>query len=87
MESGTEIVKKIKPVQFEYDYSSFELNDKKCFGVIAQDLEKIFPMDEFSIVQKKPNGFLAVDYVQLIPHLIKAVQQLTEKIERMEAEK
>jgi hypothetical protein len=41
-------------------------------GLIAQEVQKIFP----ELVQTDENGFLSVNYIGLIPHLIEAVKEL-----------
>ena len=45
-------------------------------GVIAQEIEKIFP----DLVVTRENGFKAVDYVRLIPFLIGCIKELKQKI-------
>ncbi len=45
---------------------------KKKFGVLAQEISEQFP----EIVEKGPNGLLAVDYDQLISLLIESVKEL-----------
>lgn len=47
-------------------------NEHKKIGVIAQDLEKIYP----ELVYKDGQGFLSVDYIGLTGPIIKALQQL-----------
>jgi len=49
-----------------------EKDTKDYFGFIAQDLEKIFP----SLVQKRSDGTLTLSYVEMIPLLLKAIQEL-----------
>lgn len=50
-------------------------------GVIAQEVEKIFP----ELVNTDEKGFLSVNYIGLLPHLIEAVKDLTLKNEKLEA--
>lgn len=66
-----------KIVQVEGKQYQF-INDKKQllhFGVIAQDLKKLFP----TLVQENQHGYLSVNYTELIPVLVEAIkeQQLT----------
>jgi len=49
-----------------------ESDTKDYFGFIAQDVEKIFP----SLVQKRSDGTLTLSYVEMIPLLLKAIQEL-----------
>ncbi|SPR83419.1 phage tail spike protein [Streptococcus pneumoniae] len=52
-------------------------------GLIAQEAETIVP----KIVSRdpeNPDGYLHIDYTALVPYLIKAIQELNQKIEKME---
>jgi hypothetical protein len=48
-------------------------------GVIAQEIQKLFP--ELVVTQK--NGMLGVNYIGLIPHLIKSIQEQQSQIEEL----
>lgn len=50
-------------------------------GVIAQELEEKFP----ELVTTNKDGFKAVNYIGLIPHLIEAVKELDKKTEEISA--
>lgn len=52
---------------------------KSDFGVIAQDVEKVFPL----AVHKKMDGTLAVDYVKLIALAFAAIKELKEEIDEL----
>lgn len=56
-----------------------QINDKKRLGVIAQDL--IGKFDE--VIDTDRSDFYQVRYTELIPVLIKAVQELNQKIENL----
>ena len=52
-------------------------------GLIAQEVEAILP----SAISKNPekeDDYLHIDYVAIVPYLIKAVQELNQKIEKLE---
>lgn len=57
--------------QLYYDEKS-ELYQKKKFGLIAQELQLIYP----NLVYTDDSGYLSVDYVSIIPLLIKSIQEL-----------
>jgi hypothetical protein len=63
-----------------YDESS-QLFLKARYGVIAQELQKVYP----DLVYTDGEGNLGVDYIELVPILIKAVQVQQRKIEELEA--
>ena len=60
-------ITQVRPVSFNWNY-----NDHADEGVIAQEIEKIFP----ELVIHNPDGTLSVKYPSLIAPLIGSVQQL-----------
>lgn len=64
-----------------YNYKWKAQKDKKSFetGLIAQEVEKHFP----ELVTTKEDGFKAVRYTGLIPHLIEAVKELDKRTEEI----
>jgi len=64
------------------DGKSFTMkkNGKQKIGVIAQDIQKVFP----ELVRKDDNEMLAVNYQGLIPILINALKEQNAKISRLE---
>ena len=69
---GLSIISKINPVEF-----TWKENNRKSFGVIAQEIEEILP----DLVQMNDEGIKSVSYIQIIPILIQAIKELKEKIE------
>jgi hypothetical protein len=57
-------------------------SDLHDIGVIAQEVEKIFP----EIVTTRDNGYKAVKYEKLTAILIEAVKELTNKVKSLEDE-
>lgn len=52
-------------------------------GLIAQEVEKILP----TVVSRNPENeddYLHIDYTAFVPYLIKAIQELNQKVERFE---
>lgn len=63
---------KVQTIEHEWRHQEFpnrEWKQGKEYGVIAQNIEKIFP----TLVFKDKNGYRTVDYVKLTPILIEAV--------------
>jgi hypothetical protein len=50
-------------------------------GLIAQEVQKIFP----ELVQTDEKGFLSVNYIGLIPHLIESVKELRNENELLKS--
>ena len=61
-----------------YDEKS-QLFIKKHFGLIAQDLQKIYP----DLVYEDANGYLAIEYTGLIPLLIQSIKELKSEVETL----
>ena len=59
------------------DKSDKEGND---VGVLAQQVEEVLP----EVVVTRDNGYKAVKYEKVIPLLVQAIKELTEKVNRLE---
>ncbi len=53
--------------------------NKSHYGLVAQDVQKLFP----ELVEESGDGYLSVNYIELIPLLIQAVQELSAKVEEL----
>lgn len=83
-----EKVKWLNGVEFTWDIDKI-LNSPfigpkpgKDIGLIAQDVEKIFP----EVVMEREDGYKAVDYSRLVPVLIEAIKDLSYRLNIVEAE-
>jgi hypothetical protein len=56
---------------------------KQDFGVIAQDVEKVFPV----AVRTREDGYLAVDYERLVALAFAAIQELKTEIDELKKDK
>ncbi|MDR2408109.1 MAG: tail fiber domain-containing protein [Bacteroidales bacterium] len=56
-----------------------QMFQKKHFGLIAQDLQKIYP----NLVYEEDNGFLSVNYDELVPLLIQSIKELKQEVDRL----
>ena len=54
--------------------------NKKHIGLIAQELQELYP----ELVVEGQDGYLAVNYMELVPILIQAIQELNKKVEMLE---
>ena len=57
--------------------------NRRHYGLSAQELQSIYP----DLVYEGQDGYLSVNYVELVPILIRSIQELNEKIEQLNAEK
>lgn len=63
-----------------YDEKS-QLFKKKHYGLIAQDLQKLYP----DLVYEDDNGFLSINYIGIIPLLIESIKELNSEVEMLKA--
>ena len=80
-----------QPIVDEEEHTKATKKGKRIHrGVIAQELEKLIDTTEFSAVKhstvNNANQYddYAVDYIQFIPVMIKAIQELSDKVEEQE---
>ena len=77
------MVLKLQGVKYNWrtdEFPTMHFDDKREIGIIAQDLEKIFP----EIVNTNEEGYKSVDYVKLSPVLIEAINELNTKYENQQ---
>ena len=64
--------------------SAYDLNSPLLktdhYGLIAQELKEIYP----ELIIEGEDGFLSINYIELIPILIKTVQELNTKVDLLE---
>ena len=65
---------------YEFDWNDKTDREGHDYGVIAQEVEKVAP----TLVKKREDGYLAVDYIKLIPVLIEEVKSLNNRIKVLE---
>jgi hypothetical protein len=87
---GLNFVKGLKPVSFVWnDRDNEDKRDIKDFGFIAQDLKKSQEDAELAetlkLVYEENPDKLEASYGKLVPILVKAIQELTAKVEALEA--
>ncbi|MBW1298307.1 tail fiber domain-containing protein [Aquimarina litoralis] len=76
---------KTEGVQYEMrkeDFPNMKFAEGTQYGVIAQDIEKIFP----NLVSTNDQGYKSVNYTGLIPVLVEALKEQQQQIEQQQAE-
>ena len=76
--SGIDIINRLKTYSYRKEFNN-EVEDISC-GIMAQDVQKYAP-DAF---REAPDGVYTYNTFALVPYLIKAIQELNQKIEKME---
>lgn len=73
-------VNQLRPVSFIWNDKALELNPNRYtndVGLIAQEVKEVIP----DIVHPMYDGeYLGIDYIKLVPYLIKSIQELNDKI-------
>ncbi len=74
-------ISKLNGMYYEWNEKMTEISgiSGNSYGVIAQEVQKEFP----EMVQRQENGYLAVDYVQLIPVIIESIKELNIEIQHL----
>ena len=83
---GLEFIKKLKPATFKYEPEHLRTKDQKVhLGFMAQDIAKLLDDDtKYAILKRDAENYYVVDHGELIAPLVKAVQELTAKVEELE---
>ncbi|MEO1254470.1 MAG: tail fiber domain-containing protein, partial [Bacteroidota bacterium] len=78
---GLESILKMNPVSYNWKNNPGE---NKKLGLIAQELQEVIP--EAVYKGETEEDYMGVNYSDLIPVLIKAIQDQNDKIQLLEAE-
>lgn len=76
--SGLDVIEKLKTYSYRKEYDG-KIEDIAC-GIMAQDVQKYAPEAFF----ENPDGAYSYNTFTLVPYLIKAIQELNQKIEKLE---
>ena len=76
--SGLDVINNLKTYSYRKEYDG-KIEDIAC-GIMAQDVQKYAPEAFF----ENPDGAYSYRTFELVPYLIKAIQELNQKIEKME---
>ena len=76
--SGLDVVESLKTYSYRKEYDG-KIEDISC-GIMAQDVQKYAPEAFF----ENPDGAYSYNTFSLVPYLIKAIQELNQKIEKLE---
>lgn len=76
--SGLDVIEKLKTYSYRKEYDG-EIEDISC-GIMAQDVQKYAP----EAFYENPDGAYSYRTFELVPYLIKAIQELNQKIQKLE---
>jgi hypothetical protein len=73
---GLDAIRRLRPVAFTWKDSA---DDRPHYGLIAQEVGQVLP--DLVIVGDDPERTLSLNYAEIVPVLVKAVQEQQEEIE------
>lgn len=76
--SGLDVIEKLKTYSYHKEYDG-KIEDISC-GIMAQDVQKYAP----EAFYENPDGAYSYRTFELVPYLIKAIQELNHKIQKLE---
>jgi hypothetical protein len=76
---GLNIIKTVKIVDFNF---ISDTNKIERTGAIAQEVQEFYPQ----IVNQKEDGYLEIKYKEFIPVIIKSIQELNDRVTKLEKE-
>lgn len=76
--SALDVIDKLKTYSYRKEYDD-KVEDISC-GIMAQDVQKYAP----EAFYENPDGAYSYRAFELVPYLIKAIQELNQKVERLE---
>lgn len=76
--SGLDVIENLKTYSYRKEYDG-EIEDIAC-GIMAQDVQKYVP----EAFYENPDGAYSYRTFELVPYLIKAIQELNHKIQKLE---
>ena len=76
--SGLDVIEQLKTYSYRKEYDG-KTEDIAC-GIMAQDVQKYAP----EAFYENPDGAYSYRTFELVPYLIKAIQELNQKIEKLE---
>ena len=76
--NGLDVIEKLKTYSYRKEYDG-KAEDISC-GIMAQDVQQVAP----EAFLENPDGAYSYNTFALLPYLIKAIQELNQKVERLE---
>lgn len=76
--NGLDVIDKLKTYSYRKEYDG-KAEDISC-GIMAQDVQEVAP----EAFLENPDGAYSYNTFALLPYLIKAIQELNQKVERLE---
>ncbi|KAG6602958.1 Endosialidase chaperone [Phytophthora cinnamomi] len=85
LEAAQDTIRRLRPVTFEWrrdEFPSRNLPAGVFPGFIADEVEEVLP----DLVHEDGDGWKSLNYVGVVPHLVRAVQEMQEQLEASQAQ-
>jgi hypothetical protein len=84
LKGAAEKVAALRAVEFDWsdEKEKERTGNTHDFGFVAQEVEKVLP----ELVRERSDGMKTVEYGHVVPLLLDVIQDLTKRIERLEAQ-
>jgi hypothetical protein len=84
VENAVKLVESLRGVEYKWNDTAKNIgvsdDERVQVGLIAQDAEKLYE----SLVVKGEDGYLRLSYDRLVPILVEAIKELSERVKRLE---
>lgn len=77
IENAVEKLEKLNGYTFRKGSSINPMSDKRCTGLIAQEVQKVVP----EVIYEKSDGFLSLAYGNMMGYVIEAIKELKQEID------
>ena len=77
-------MKTLKSIEFRYRDRRYGDTERLTMGFDALEVSRVFPEDSYSIVRRDEDGYMSIDYVQLIAPMWKVIMDQEQRIIELE---
>ena len=77
-------MKTLKSIEFRYRDEKYGDTERLTMGFDALEVSKVFPEYSYSIVNRDEDGYMNIDYVQLIAPMWKVIMEQEQRIIELE---
>jgi hypothetical protein len=77
-------MKTLKSIEFRYRDEKYGDTERLTMGFDALEVSKVFSEDSYSIVRRDEDGYMSIDYVQLIAPMWKVIMEQEQRIIELE---
>jgi len=77
-------MKTLKSIEFRYRDEKYGDTERLTMGFDALEVSRVFPEDSYSIVRRDEDGYMNIDYVQLIAPMWKVIMEQEQRIIELE---